>query len=154
MARARKHEFPPEVLKRHEFNQPAFLSLPEEERRVKLSAASDAHRQRMAEAQRLRAVRLERARRKGRHSEAQWEAMKALFRHHCVRCVSPSDRLQKDHIRPIYAAGSDSIRNIQPLCPTCNASKGPERLDHRNPAAMALRIALRDLRRLLRSRPA
>lgn len=76
---------------------------------------------------RLRAARLRSAREKGQHTEDQWQALVRKFKHRCVRCgVSPDERMQKDHITPIYQGGSDGIDNLQPLCRACNASKGPD----------------------------
>ena len=51
----------------------------------------------------------------------------------CVRCEGKSGYtfLSKDHITPLYQGGSNSIKNLQPICPFCNASKGPENFDHR-----------------------
>ena len=33
-------------------------------------------------------------------------------------------RMEVDHIKPWYEGGSDEIWNLQPLCYTCNRSKG------------------------------
>jgi hypothetical protein len=41
----------------------------------------------------------------------------------CVKCSS-RERLEFDHIIPIAAGGSNTERNIQLLCETCNRSKG------------------------------
>jgi 5-methylcytosine-specific restriction endonuclease McrA len=41
----------------------------------------------------------------------------------CVKCAA-RERLEFDHIIPVVAGGSNTERNIQLLCETCNRSKG------------------------------
>ena len=41
----------------------------------------------------------------------------------CVRCGS-QERLEFDHIIPVIAGGSNTERNVQLLCESCNRSKG------------------------------
>lgn len=84
----------------------------------------------------LRRQRMAAAIAKGTHTKDEWRRLLAAVNGRCVRCQAPSDRLCKDHIIPIYQGGSNSIRNVQPLCPRCNASKGPEAIDHRSPAIL------------------
>lgn len=78
-----------------------------------------------------RSERLSAARLKGTHTPQEWVAIQAFCGTICLRCKEPSDRFFKDHIIPIYQDGSDSIDNIQPLCPKCSSSKGPECVDYR-----------------------
>ncbi|GJE43290.1 HNH endonuclease [Methylobacterium soli] len=80
-----------------------------------------------------RSQRLAEARERGKHTNEEWQVLLALFDNACVRC-SASDKVVKDHITPIYQGGSDAIENLQPLCPSCNSSKGPDRTDHRSKA--------------------
>lgn len=80
-----------------------------------------------------RAERLSDARKKGTHTKEEWQEMKSFFNNTCVRCNGKSGlvNVEKDHIKPIYQGGSDSIRNLQPVCARCNSSKGSEIIDHR-----------------------
>ena len=77
-----------------------------------------------------RRIRLARAREKGTHTKEQWEELRDAFGR-CLRCGDTESALQKDHIIPLYQGGSDCVTNIQPLCKSCNCSKGPDRTDHR-----------------------
>ncbi|WP_242183251.1 HNH endonuclease [Sphingomonas sp. CARO-RG-8B-R24-01] len=77
-----------------------------------------------------RSQRLSIAREKGRHTKQDWLLMIEACGTICARC-GDGGPLVKDHILPIYKGGSDGIENLQPLCPTCNSSKGPEDTDHR-----------------------
>jgi len=77
-----------------------------------------------------RSDRLTQARAKGTHTDAEWAAMVEFFRGVCVKCNS-SGNVVRDHITPIYRGGSDAITNIQPLCKSCNSSKGPDSTDYR-----------------------
>lgn len=76
-----------------------------------------------------RSERLANARRLATHSDDEWQALKAICGC-CVRCGGDGE-IVKDHIKPIYQGGSDGIDNLQPLCRSCNASKGPESEDFR-----------------------
>lgn len=80
-------------------------------------------------AKETRSERLANARRLARHLPEEWEALKNMIGC-CVRCGCEGE-LVKDHIKPIYQGGSDGIDNLQPLCRSCNASKGPESVDFR-----------------------
>lgn len=89
---------------------------------AELKAAGEPHA-------RIRSARMTLARMRGRHTKEQWEAMKAEFGHRCVQCGVGGTHLDKDHIVPVYQGGSDGLDNIQPLCPWCNAAKGPDRFN-------------------------
>lgn len=71
------------------------------------------------------------ARRKGTHSPAEWDALVRVCGDRCVMCGATDQRLERDHIVPVYAAGCDCIANIQPVCARCNCSKGPDDRDLR-----------------------
>jgi len=78
----------------------------------------------------LRRLRMKDAKERGSHTQEEWVALASLCGEACVRCGS-TEKIQKDHIVPIYQGGDDSIENLQPLCRTCNSAKGPENIDHR-----------------------
>lgn len=82
------------------------------------------------EARLTRSQRLSSARDKGRHTKSEWAEMLAACDNKCVRCGCDGD-LVKDHIIPIYQEGSDGIENLQPLCVSCNSTKGPDTTDFR-----------------------
>lgn len=66
------------------------------------------------------------------HTEIGWLEMLEFFNYLCCKCEcevvgSPC----KDHIYPIYLGGTNSIKNIQPLCRNCNSSKTYDCTDYR-----------------------
>lgn len=84
-----------------------------------------------------RSRRLADARAKGRHTDAEWQAMLEIFDHTCLSCGAQNASetpvyIVKDHIIPIYRGGSDAIENIQPLCSACNSRKQNDDIDHRD----------------------
>ena len=76
-----------------------------------------------------RSERLASARGKGTHTAEQWKALVLFHGGRCVLCGT--EGVVKDHIVPIYQGGSDSVDNLQPLCRSCNSSKGPDSSDYR-----------------------
>jgi len=80
-----------------------------------------------------RALRLKAAKEKGNHTKIEWLDMLSFFENTCCCCLGEMGYayVEKDHIIPLYKQGSNSIRNLQPLCPSCNASKGPNSSDWR-----------------------
>lgn len=82
-----------------------------------------------SDAQAKRSERLAAARANGSHTKEEWSAMLSAIPM-CVKCGA-QEHLVKDHIIPIYQGGSDGIDNIQPLCHSCNSSKGQDTTDLR-----------------------
>lgn len=68
-----------------------------------------------------------RARKKGvsgSHTLQEWQALCKKFKNRCVRC-GKAGKLTCDHVIPITdPRSSHDITNIQPLCYSCNSSKG------------------------------
>jgi len=69
----------------------------------------------------------------GSYTPEEWEALKAFYDYHCLRCGrrEPEITLHVDHIRPVSKGGSNDIDNIQPLCRSCNSCKHTRRIDYR-----------------------
>jgi 5-methylcytosine-specific restriction endonuclease McrA len=59
----------------------------------------------------------------GSHTAAEWLDICERFRNMCAHCGLPK-KLTRDHIIPIFWGGSNFAANIQPLCASCNSSKG------------------------------
>lgn len=62
----------------------------------------------------------------GDYSVEQWRELKEIYNHTCPQCFrsEPEIKLTIDHKTPLVRGGTNHIDNIQPLCFSCNASKG------------------------------
>jgi 5-methylcytosine-specific restriction endonuclease McrA len=69
----------------------------------------------------------------GEFSEQAWQDMKAGADYACLCCgeQEPEIKLEMDHVKPLALGGKHCISNIQPLCRSCNASKGATYADYR-----------------------
>lgn len=72
----------------------------------------------------------------GSHTQEEWETV----RDHYGRCVNPECKapfappfapLERDHVIPISQGGDNGPWNLQPLCKSCNATKGTQTIDYR-----------------------
>lgn len=61
------------------------------------------------------------------------EIRQKVFKKHGRKCLSCSstENLTLDHVIPISRGGKDEISNLQPLCKSCNCSKGTKTIDYR-----------------------
>jgi len=89
---------------------------------------------------------LQKAKSKGRHNKKEWEEMILFFNTKCIICNGIFQKwIEKDHIIPISIGGSDSIKNLQPLCQYCNQTKSnKELIDYRELRAISLNKILPD----------
>lgn len=67
----------------------------------------------------------------GHHTEVEWQALCSYYMDQCLSCGDVPDKLTRDHVVPLIKGGSDDIGNIQPLCRSCNDSKGTKTIDYR-----------------------
>ena len=109
--RAYWHKLTPEKLERAKEIQRAWLSANPEKARAKVNR----RRTRLAGAE-------------GSFTEQEWNELVERFDHRCPRCgkSEPEISLTIDHVIPISQGGSNSIKNIQPLCGPCNSSKSTD----------------------------
>jgi len=55
-----------------------------------------------------------------------WEEIKKRYDYRCAKCrkEEPTIKLEIDHVMAVSNGGTHEYLNIQPLCRSCNASKG------------------------------
>ena len=66
----------------------------------------------------------------GDFTAAEWRALCKQYDNRCA-CCGKKKKLEFDHVRPISEGGTSDISNAQPLCRSCNASKGEKTTDYR-----------------------
>lgn len=78
----------------------------------------------------IRKYRALRAGAEGSFTQAEWVALCESCDNRCLRCGT-TENITADHVVPLSKGGADSIENIQPLCKSCNCSKGTKIIDYR-----------------------
>jgi len=61
----------------------------------------------------------------------EWNTMLELCDYSCLKCRSSASKLTIDHVVPLDVGGDNTAPNIQPLCQSCNSSKGLKSTDYR-----------------------
>jgi len=62
----------------------------------------------------------------GSYTIQEWQQLKQQYEYYCLCCHrrEPDITLTVDHVIPVSLGGANTIDNIQPLCFSCNSSKG------------------------------
>lgn len=70
----------------------------------------------------------------GKLTTAEWRELKHAYGNRCLRCGRAElvIDLTLDHVIPYSKGGTNWISNVQPLCFSCNSSKGQNITDYRN----------------------
>jgi len=69
----------------------------------------------------------------GSLSASEWRGLCRHYDYNCLRCGKqlPQEDLTVDHVTSVANGGTSGIGNIQPLCMSCNCSKGANNTDYR-----------------------
>jgi 5-methylcytosine-specific restriction endonuclease McrA len=69
----------------------------------------------------------------GSFTSREWKKLCKHYNYTCLHCGKrePEIKLTVDHVIPLSVGGTNSIDNIQPLCQSCNSSKGITIADYR-----------------------
>lgn len=70
----------------------------------------------------------------GNHTFEEWKSLKKQYGYCCPACgkLEPEIKLTEDHIVPLIKGGNDYIKNIQPLCKSCNSKKQCKTIKYSN----------------------
>lgn len=66
----------------------------------------------------------------GNYTATEFKALCKQYDNRCA-CCGKKAKLTADHVIPVVAGGTSDISNIQPLCKSCNSSKGTKTTDYR-----------------------
>lgn len=92
----------------------------------------DSHRELLRATARARRLGLK----AGSFTEEEWLKMLEYYGYKCLCCGCDDCLLEADHVVSLVNGGQHCAANIQPLCRSCNASKGSKNTDYR-PIIMA-----------------
>lgn len=67
---------------------------------------------------------------KGKITSKEWKDLCDKYGNKCL-CCGKSRKLTLDHVIPLFLGGANTIDNAQPLCGSCNSSKGIKTTDYR-----------------------
>jgi hypothetical protein len=69
----------------------------------------------------------------GQYTAKEWKDLKERYNYTCLACRrrEPEIKLTPDHVLSLHSGGTNYITNIQPLCLSCNSSKGAKHIDYR-----------------------
>lgn len=69
----------------------------------------------------------------GSYTIIEWYRLCKFYDFRCLKCNEQMtfEKLTFDHIKPISKGGTSFVFNAQPLCFSCNASKGNKEIDYR-----------------------
>ena len=70
----------------------------------------------------------------GSYTGEEFKQLCSQYDNRCLACGRDDVPLTADHIVPVTSGGSNYISNIQPLCQSCNSSKGTKTIDYRQGA--------------------
>ena len=61
----------------------------------------------------------------------EWISLCERYEYRCLSCGREDVKLTVDHVIPFTKGGGNSVGNVQPLCRSCNSSKGTKIIDFR-----------------------
>jgi 5-methylcytosine-specific restriction endonuclease McrA len=67
----------------------------------------------------------------GSYTGSEWRDLCNQYGNKCLKCGRDDVKLTADHVIPVVMGGTSDISNIQPLCQSCNSSKGTKTKDYR-----------------------
>lgn len=73
---------------------------------------------------------------------ADWRLLRTWFGGVCLACGGTP--VTVDHVMPLSQGGSNTLRNLQPLCRRCNARKGGQIVDYRDPRLLVQVLTMLD----------